>query len=57
MWFGPLARATENDSDREVRVLIVEFKDGGGRGTAKASRGGKGRAKAKRPAGKAKGKK
>jgi hypothetical protein len=57
MWFGPLARSTENDSDREVRVLIVEFKDGGGRGAAKASRGGKGRAKAKRPAGKAKGKK
>jgi hypothetical protein len=55
MWFGPLARATENDSDREVRVLIVEFKDGGGRAAAKAARGGKG--KAKRQSGKAKGKK
>jgi hypothetical protein len=53
MWFGPLARATENDSDREVRVLIVEFKDGGGRAAAKASRG-KGKAKAKRQSGKAK---
>jgi hypothetical protein len=56
MWFGPLARATENDSDREVRVLIVEFKDGGGRAAAKASRG-KGKARAKRAGGKAKGKK
>jgi len=58
MWFGPLARATENDSDREVRVLIVEFKDGGGRTAARAARSGKGKAKAKRAGGgKAKGKK
>jgi hypothetical protein len=57
MWFGPLARATENDSDREVRVLIVEFKDGGGRAAARAARGGKGKAKARRAGGKAKGKK
>jgi len=28
MWFPPLARATENDSDKEVRVLVVEFKEG-----------------------------
>jgi hypothetical protein len=55
MWFGPLARATENDSDREVRVLIVEFKDGGGR-VAKAGRG-KGKARAKKAPAKAKGKK
>ena len=59
MWFGPLARETENDSDREVRVLIVEFKDGGAR-VAKAARG-KGKAKARkaagRPAAKAKAKK
>jgi hypothetical protein len=56
MWFGPLARETENDSDREVRVLIVEFKDGGGARVAKAARG-KGKAKARRVAGKAKAKK
>jgi len=58
MWFGPLARATENDSDREVRVLIVEFKDGGGRAAAKAAGRGKGKVRAKRAGGgKAKGKK
>jgi hypothetical protein len=28
MWFPPLMRATENDTDKEVRVLVVEFKDG-----------------------------
>jgi len=27
MWFPPLARATENDSGKDVRVLVVEFKD------------------------------
>jgi len=27
MWFPPLTRATENDSDKDVRVLVVEFKD------------------------------
>jgi hypothetical protein len=56
MWFPPQARATENDSDREVRVLVVEFKDGGGARPAKARGKAKGRAKAKAPA-KAKGKK
>ena len=56
MWFGPLARATENDSDREVRVLIVEFKDGGGARVAKAARG-KAKARAKKAPAKAKGKK
>jgi hypothetical protein len=56
MWFPPQARATENDSDREVRVLVVEFKDGGGARAAKTARGkAKGRAK-KAPA-KAKAKK
>jgi hypothetical protein len=53
MWFPPQARATENDSDREVRVLVVEFKDGGARpGRAK----GKAKARKKAPA-KAKAKK
>src|SRR5690348_2944647 len=28
MWFPPLSRATENDSDKEVRLLLVEFKEG-----------------------------
>jgi hypothetical protein len=57
MWFGPLARSTENDSDREVRILIVEFKDGGGR-VAKAGRGkGKAKAKARRAPARGKGKK
>jgi len=50
MWFPPAARATENDSDKEVRVLVVELKggssaasDGKARGKAKA----KGRARPK----------
>ena len=55
MWFGPLTRETENDSDREVRILVVEFKDGGGR-IAKAARG-KGKAKARKAPARAKGKK
>jgi len=41
LWFPPLARATENDSDKEVRVLVVELKGGG------ASRSEKGKVKAK----------
>ena len=45
MWFPPLARATENDSDREVRVLVVEFKDGGSARPAKAKAKAKGRPK------------
>ena len=45
MWFPPLARATENDSDKEVRVLFVEFKDGA------AARSAKGRSKGKKARG------
>jgi hypothetical protein len=45
MWFPPLARATENDSDQEVRVLVVEFKEAVAARTAKAK--GKARAKGK----------
>jgi hypothetical protein len=56
MWFPPQARATENDSDREVRVLVVEFKDGGGARPARAARG-KAKARAKKAPAKAKGKK
>jgi hypothetical protein len=49
MWFPPLERLTENDSDKEVRVLLVELKDGGGtRAVAsKAKSRAKGKAKAK----------
>jgi hypothetical protein len=54
MWFPPLARATENDSDKEVRVLLVEFKDGGGARVAKARSAGKGKARARLRAGKPK---
>jgi hypothetical protein len=51
LWFPPLARATENDSDKEVRLLVVELKDGG------AGRAGKAKAKSKaRPKAKAAGK-
>jgi quercetin dioxygenase-like cupin family protein len=59
LWFGPHARATENDSDKEVRVLVVELKDGGGARSGKAKAKGKARlkAKAKSAAPKAKGKK
>jgi quercetin dioxygenase-like cupin family protein len=55
IWFPPQARATENDSDREVRVLVVEFKDGGAR-AGKAGRG-KAKARAKKAPAKAKAKK
>jgi len=54
MWFPPLTRATENDSDKEVRVLVVEFKDGAApravaaKGKSKARQ--KARARAKAPA-------
>jgi hypothetical protein len=34
MWFPPLVRATENDSDKEVRVLVVEFKEAAARAVA-----------------------
>jgi len=49
MWFPPLARATENDSDKEVRVLVVEFKEGAAARPAKAKgkAKGKGRLRAK----------
>jgi beta-alanine degradation protein BauB len=48
MWFPPLARATENDSDKEVRVLVVEFKDAAPRAVAaKAKSRAKGKQKAK----------
>jgi beta-alanine degradation protein BauB len=53
LWFPALARGTENDSDKEVRVLLVEFKDGGGAGAA-PGRKAKGKARAKAPAAKAK---
>ncbi len=44
LWFPPLARATENDSDKEVRILLVELKDGG---AARAGRAAKAKSKAK----------
>jgi hypothetical protein len=44
LWFPRLARATENDSDKEVRILLVELKDGGG---ARAGRAAKAKSKAK----------
>jgi quercetin dioxygenase-like cupin family protein len=47
MWFPPLARATENASEQEVRVLLVELKDGGGARVAKVRSGGKGKARAR----------
>jgi len=46
LWFPPLQRATENESDKEVRVLVVEMKDGGGTRVAQA-RGGKAKGKAR----------
>jgi quercetin dioxygenase-like cupin family protein len=55
LWFPALARATENESDKEVRVLLVEFKDAGSGGGAAAGRkAGKGRARAKASAAKGK---
>jgi hypothetical protein len=53
LWFPPLQRATENDSDKEVRVLVVEMKDGGARvaqarGKAKAKARTRTRAKGKK---------
>lgn len=44
MWFPPLARATENDSDREVRALVIEFKEGS---ASRAAAGAKGKAASK----------
>jgi len=41
-WFPAQARAMENDSDQEVRLLVVEMKEG-----AVAARKAKGKAKAK----------
>ena len=61
LWFPPLARATENDGDKEVRVLVVELKDGGAAragGAAKAKSKAKAKGKAApKAAAKAKGKK
>ena len=56
LWFPALQRGTENESDKEVRVLLVEFKDGGGGGgSAATTRKGKGKAaKGKASGGKAK---
>jgi hypothetical protein len=45
MWFPPLARATENDSDREVRMLVVEFKETTAARPAKARGKSKGKAR------------
>ena len=45
MWFPPLTRATENESDKEVRVLVVEMKDGGGARVAQARGKAKGKAR------------
>jgi hypothetical protein len=42
-----LQRATENDSDKEVRVLVVEMKDGGGARVASARGKAKGKARAR----------
>ena len=50
MWFPPLTRATENDSDKEVRVLVVEFKDGAAPRSAKVRGKGKGKARGARGA-------
>jgi quercetin dioxygenase-like cupin family protein len=54
MWFPPLTRATENDSDKEVRVLVVEFKDGAApravAAKAKSTAKSKQKAKTKAPA-------
>ena len=51
MWFPPLTRATENDSDKEVRVLVVEFKDGAAPRSAKVRAKGKGKARGARGGG------
>jgi hypothetical protein len=52
IWLPSQPMATENDSGKEVRALVVEFKDGGGRsagssggGKAKAGKAGRGRGK------------
>ena len=56
LWFPALARGTENDSDKEVRVLLVELKDGGGAAPS-AGRKAKGKARATSAKGKRSGKK
>src|SRR3954467_10081398 len=45
LWFPALQRATENDGDKEVRVLVVEMKDGGGARVASARGKAKGKAR------------
>src|SRR5215831_5915077 len=47
MWFPPLARATENDSGKDVRVLVVEFKDAPPAAPEKGKVKAKGKAKSK----------
>ena len=54
MWFPPLTRATDNDSDKEVRVLVVEFKDGAAPRSTKARSKGKGKARGPARSGKPK---
>src|SRR4051812_15875081 len=51
IWLPSQQMATENDSGKEVRALVVEFKDGGGRAVA-SSGGGKKAGKAARGKGK-----
>ena len=53
IWLPSQQMATENDSGKEVRALVVEFKDGGR--SASSGGGGKKAAKASRGKGKAKG--
>jgi len=56
MWFPPLVRGTENDSDQEVRVLLVELKDGRARSAEGKAPKGKGKARTRgRGGGKPKG--
>ena len=50
IWLPSQPMATENDSGKEVRALVVEFKDGGGRsaatgGKSKVGKAGRGRGK------------
>ena len=59
LWFGPVSRAIENDSDQEVRILLVELRGGAtGRAAGSKARGkAKPKPKAKAAAAKPKGKK
>lgn len=55
IWLPSQQMATENDSGKEVRALVVEFKDGGRSAASSGGGGGKKAAKASRGKGKAKG--